>query len=95
MALACNRCAILNQARNTFYDAILPSNSAPAQLAYFQGANLSGPRPPTRSSRNSHPFMKTEDNWTYLRSTRLCHISGFYLLLLSSRREPSYAIPMP
>ena len=26
---------------------------------------------------------------------RLCHISGFYLLLLSSRREPGYAIPMP
>ena len=25
----------------------------------------------------------------------LCHISGFYLLLLSSRREPGYAIPMP
>jgi phytoene dehydrogenase-like protein len=24
-----------------------------------------------------------------------CHISGFYLLLLSSRREPGYAIPMP
>jgi hypothetical protein len=24
----------------------------------------------------------------------LCHISGFYLLLLSSRREPGYAIPM-
>ena len=26
---------------------------------------------------------------------RLCHISGFYSLLLSSRREPGYAIPMP
>jgi hypothetical protein len=26
---------------------------------------------------------------------RLCHISGFYLLLLSSRRGPGYAIPMP
>jgi NAD(P)-dependent dehydrogenase (short-subunit alcohol dehydrogenase family) len=25
----------------------------------------------------------------------LCHISGFYLLLLSSRRESGYAIPMP
>ena len=25
----------------------------------------------------------------------LCHISGFYLLLLSSRREPGDAIPMP
>ncbi len=26
---------------------------------------------------------------------RVCHISGFYLLILSSRREPGYAIPMP
>jgi hypothetical protein len=26
---------------------------------------------------------------------RLCHISEFYLLLLSSRRELGYAIPMP
>jgi hypothetical protein len=25
----------------------------------------------------------------------LCHISGFYLLLLSSRRESGYASPMP
>src|ERR1700730_10411427 len=25
----------------------------------------------------------------------LCHISEFYLLLLSSRKEPGYAIPMP
>jgi hypothetical protein len=25
----------------------------------------------------------------------LCHISGFHLLLLSSRREPGNAIPMP
>jgi hypothetical protein len=25
----------------------------------------------------------------------LCHISGFYLVLLSSQREPGYAIPMP
>jgi hypothetical protein len=30
-----------------------------------------------------------------LPSDRICHISGFYLLLLSSRREPGYAIPMP
>ena len=25
----------------------------------------------------------------------LCHIREFYLLLLSSRREPGYVIPMP
>jgi hypothetical protein len=28
------------------------------------------------------------------RAEWLCHISGFYLLLLSSRSEPGYAIPM-
>jgi transposase len=42
--------------------------------------------------------IKTEDQQAALmlhKARGLCHISGFYLLLLSSRREPGYAIPMP
>jgi hypothetical protein len=33
-------------------------------------------------------------NGILARILRLCHVSGFYSLLLSSRREPCYAIPM-
>ena len=38
---------------------------------------------PDRKIESSHP------------SQGLCHISGFYLLVLSSGRESGYAIPMP
>ena len=50
-----------------------------------------GCSPATRAIKSGHRSMTTGGELL----NRLCHISGFYFLLLSSRREPGYAIPMP
>ena len=52
--------------------------------------------PKTKTSRSSKIQSVGDDLTEEKRhAAGLCYISGFYLLLLSFRREPGYAIPMP